>query len=105
MPGLEQVHRQFGAQGLKVFGASIDLAAATDEVTGFAHNLGITFPILRDPQNRVSRTFQLIGVPGTVLIDRNGVIAHRWMGAFDPTSEAATRVIRSVLQQDSAASH
>lgn len=86
MPALEVAHRDFGPRGLSVVAVSIDQRAGDAAVRRFVDERGLTFTILRDPDDRVSRVFRLTGVPSTVLIDRNGVIAHRWIGPFDPTS-------------------
>lgn len=97
MPALEALHREFGTQGLRVLGASIDVRPADRDVRRFVQDLGITFTILRDPTDRISRTFMLAGVPNTVLIDREGVIAQRWIGEFDPASDDVKAKVRQVL--------
>jgi peroxiredoxin len=98
IPALEALHREFGTRGLQVLGASIDVRSADRDVRRFVSDLGITFTILRDPSDRVSRTFLFAGVPNTVLIDRNGLIARRWIGEFDPLHEDVKAEVRKVLE-------
>jgi peroxiredoxin len=98
MPLLEALHREYGPRGLRVVGTSIDVRTSDHAVRRFVAEFGITFDILRDPDDRVSRVFQLAGVPNTVLIDRDGVIRHRWLGAFDPGSVESRALIEQALQ-------
>jgi cytochrome c-type biogenesis protein len=84
MPGLEQLHRDYGERGLEVVGVSIDRTSAVPEMREFLEQHSITYQILHDPDNDVSGAFYTIGVPETFLIDREGVIAHRWIGEFQP---------------------
>lgn len=86
MPGLQALHEQFGDRGLHVVGVTIDSAMDANAVQRFLDELGITFLILHDPADRVSRQFRTAGVPETFLIDRDGLLVHRWIGRFDPLS-------------------
>jgi peroxiredoxin len=97
MPGLQALHEQFAGEGLRVVGVSIDAENAEDEIRRFLRENGITFTILHDPRERVSRTFRTTGVPETFLIDRDGVLIARWIGAFDPLSEDARSKVRAAL--------
>lgn len=98
MPALERLHREYGPQGLQVVASSIDLRNADREVREFVSQYGLTFTVLRDPDNRVSRVFLLPGVPNTILIDRKGTVVHRWIGPFDPAGEDALARVREALR-------
>jgi peroxiredoxin len=84
MPGLQALHDHFAGQGVTVVGASVDRRSAHGEVARFTEELGITFPILLDPDQTVMSRFRTIGVPETFLIDADGILRHRWIGEFDP---------------------
>jgi cytochrome c-type biogenesis protein len=51
-----------------------------------------------DPDQDVSTTFRTIGVPETFLIDREGVLAHRWIGEFDPGAPEVAERIEALLE-------
>jgi cytochrome c-type biogenesis protein len=44
---------------------------------------GMTYTVLRDPNNRFSHVFSTIGVPETLLIGRNGTILNHWNGPIN----------------------
>lgn len=94
IPQLEALHREYGAQGLKTIGVSIDAAGMGADVRDFATEQGMTYPIWLDPDHQFSLKFLTVGVPETFVIDRAGVIRFRMIGAFrrgDTTLAAAVR--------------
>jgi peroxiredoxin len=101
MPGLDALSRHFEGQGLHVLGASVDRDSARPEVEAFVQSLGISFTILLDPDQRVMNRFRTLGVPETFLIDRQGVIAHRWIGEFDPMDPSVLARVESLLSEAS----
>jgi cytochrome c biogenesis protein CcmG, thiol:disulfide interchange protein DsbE len=103
MPSFEALHRDLGDQGLRIVAVSIDKAGASGDIREFLDELGITFTVLHDPENRISTAFQAIGVPETYLIDARGVIRKRWIGRIDGRSDAVRAPIREALNERSVA--
>lgn len=89
MPLLQALHERYGARGLHVIGVSVDSQGSEEAIASFVEQGGITFPILHDPGDDVSRAFKASGVPETYLIGADGTILHRWIGPFDPLAPAA----------------
>ena len=54
IPQLEALHREYGAQGLKTIGVSIDAAGMGADVRDFATEQGMTYPIWLDPDHQFS---------------------------------------------------
>ena len=104
MPALEAVHTMYAPEGLQVVGVSIDGAGAADLVREFVTEFGVTFPILHDPEGRISRTFRMNGVPETLLIDADGRLVRRWIGIFDPTAGPTRALLDQTLRDSMAAS-
>jgi len=78
MPVLEEAWRAYQDQGLVVIG--VDLDEADLAVTAFQEELGLTFPILVDRGSNVARLYQIVPLPTTYFIDRNGVVKGKWTG-------------------------
>ncbi len=98
MPAFETLYRQYRDQGLKVVGVNIDEGQADSEVERYVASLGISFPIWRDPENRFSKLFRVLGVPETFLIDREGMIARQWRGRMDPNAPDNLESIQNKLK-------
>jgi cytochrome c-type biogenesis protein len=101
MPGLQALHDELAASGLRVLAVSVDAKSAAAEVQAFVEEYGITFTVLHDPADRVSRAFRTTGVPETFLIGRDGAIVKRWIGQIDPAETAMRALIDRALATSS----
>lgn len=99
MPKLQELHTAYEGDGLSVIGVSIDRGSAEGEVRRFVEEQGISFGILLDPDGGVESTFRTLGVPESFLIDRRGVLRHRWIGEFDPSHPEVLALVESILEE------
>ena len=96
MPEIQELYEQYGEQ-LQVVGVSLDSRGSEARVRSFVEDIGVTFRILLDPDERVVREFKTIGVPATFLIDAEGTLRHRWWGQYRPLSEDNIAILESVI--------
>jgi cytochrome c-type biogenesis protein len=76
IPELQQLYERYRDRGLELVGVSVDAAGQEEAIGAFARQYGMTYPVWRDPDELVSATFFVVGVPATFLIDRSGIV--RW---------------------------
>lgn len=103
MPSFQALHSDYAAEGLRVVAVSIDQAGATREIQEFLQEYGLSFTILHDPDQRITRAFNTIGVPETFLIDRDGTLVRHWIGRVDGRSEGIRAPVRAALARRVAA--
>lgn len=80
MPSLQRLHEETGHRGLRVVGVSVDPPGSGERVREFLERFGISYPILLDPQDRISGLFGIIGIPTSYLVDRRGMVRDVWIG-------------------------
>ena len=97
IPELQAMHTRYAARGLELIGVSVDTDGSDDAIRSFMTDFKMTFPVWRDPDERVSTTFLAIGVPATFLIDRNGVLRWRKTGPIAPNDTSLTAAIERSL--------
>lgn len=97
IPELQAIHEKYAARGLELVGVSVDTESADDAIRAFARDFRMTYPIWRDPGERVSAQFHIVGVPTTFLIDREGVLRWRKTGPIKPGDAALTRALEQAL--------
>lgn len=97
IPELQALHQDYSGRGLRVLGVSVDAIDAESDVAEFAESFGVTYTILRDPDERVSTLFAIPGVPASFLVDRAGVVRWRHLGPFKATDSAFVSVLNSLL--------
>lgn len=79
-PTFSAVARAFADRGVTVLGVNVqDTPEAAER---FVRDYALTYPNVRDEEGGVARAYGALGLPTTVLIDRQGRIARRWIGAL-----------------------
>lgn len=100
MPAMQRAYAELAPRGFKVAAVSIDEADPA-EVKAFAAELGITFDILQDRSGRIQQVYQTTGVPESFLLDKDGVIVKRIIGAHDWSSQVNRDLVARLLDQGS----
>jgi peroxiredoxin len=100
MPMFEHLHRTFAKHGLTVLGINHRETAA--RIEGFAKKLGLTFPLLLDPQGEIAASYGVIGLPSTFLVGRDGRPVAIAVGPRDWDGVAAHAIIQALLAETAA---
>ncbi|HHS50909.1 MAG TPA: TlpA family protein disulfide reductase [candidate division Zixibacteria bacterium] len=93
IPGLIELQNQYRDAGLVVLGISVD--QQRNNVPGFVRREGINYPIVFHDRNVVMAYGNVSSIPTTFVVDRNGCIRHRLVGAHSKAQ--LERVIRPLL--------
>jgi cytochrome c biogenesis protein CcmG/thiol:disulfide interchange protein DsbE len=86
MPAIQRVYERHRDDGLVVVGLNVTSQDSQAAAQAFAHQFGITFPIALDRDGLASDRYELMGLPSTYFIDREGIIRDVIIGG--PMSEA-----------------
>ena len=68
----------------------------------YVRTLGVTFPLILDPQQTMSRLYGVAGVPTTFLVGRDGRTVALAVGAREWQSPAARRILDALLAEPAA---
>ena len=99
MPTLDRLQAKLGGSGFQVVALSIDRQGAA-VVKPFYQELGLTkLGIAIDPSGKAAQLLHAVGVPVTLLIDREGHEVARKMGPAEWDSPEMTAIIRHYLAQ------
>jgi len=84
MPLLEDIYKKYNKLGFTLIGVNVepDSKAADD----WLKQTPVTFPVLYDKDSKVSRLFNVAGMPTTVIIDRKGNVRYRHV-SYKPGDE------------------
>ncbi|MGH7658080.1 MAG: redoxin domain-containing protein [Gemmatimonadales bacterium] len=100
MPAMQAAYDSLRDEGFRIAAVSIDEGSA-EKVLAFTNELGLTFDILQDPDRSIERIYQTAGVPESFLLNKDGVIIKRIIGAQDWSSDVNQTLIRRLLASDS----
>jgi peroxiredoxin len=96
MPSMERLYDSLSSRGFKIAAVSID-QEGPDVVKQFTGDLKLSFDILQDRSGNIQQAYQTTGVPESFLLDSEGVIMKRVIGAHDWASQANRALIRRLL--------
>ncbi len=97
MPTLEALWRAYRARGLVVVGVSVDRGAPRALLGPYVQNLGLTFPILLDPDTSTATAWRVTGLPATFLIRPGGDVAGMAVGAREWNSAEMRALVDTLL--------
>jgi len=76
-----QLQQRFKDKNVVVIGVSVDVDA--DAYHRFLKNYKIDFLTVRDPDQRTSNLYGTFKFPETYIIDRNGTVRRKFIGAVE----------------------
>jgi peroxiredoxin len=97
MPVFEQLHRDFAGKGLTILG--INVREETSAISGYAKELGLTFPLVLDPRGEITLSYGVIGLPTTFLIGRDGRAVARAIGSREWGAAPGRALIQALLAE------
>jgi peroxiredoxin len=93
MPAMQVLYQRLAGPDFEMLAVNAD-QGPSEEVTRFVETMGLTFPVLRDPDLLIAQRYQVTGYPETFVIDRNGTVVEHAIGPYawdSPKSLAAFR--------------
>jgi cytochrome c biogenesis protein CcmG, thiol:disulfide interchange protein DsbE len=93
MPALDELYKQYQRKGMVVL--AVNVGQPKEKVRTFAAELGASYPLLVDPDEKGARLLGVTDVPRTYVIDRNGIVRYRIVGSATP--ETLKKLILSLL--------
>ena len=95
MPSMEALNKAMAGQPFQmlaiVFNDDIDTA------NRFARGLGVTFPVLVNPEPELTEAYMITGVPETFLIDVDGILRHRFIGPYNWDTPEMRTLVQELL--------
>jgi peroxiredoxin len=85
MPALEKLHKRYGSYGFTVLGVNVE--EDSNQARRMLREIPVSFPILFDSRNQVSKQYHVSAMPTTVMVDRDGNMRHLHKG-YKPGDEA-----------------
>ncbi len=92
-----EVYESYRNAGFELLSVSLD--PEIDRASGTAEDLGLNFPVLHDPDGRVSRLYEVEDLPLLVFIDREGTVRESTEGFSRSQHDSNLSTIRTLLRE------
>jgi peroxiredoxin len=99
MPFLDQIYQRYHALGFVMLGVNVEQDSAAAE--GWLKDTPVTFPILFDRRNEVSKLYDVTAMPSTVIVDRQGHLRYVHYGYTPGTENEYQDQIRALIRERS----
>ena len=97
MPALERLRREFSSRGLAIIG--VNTRENKEAVRRYAKELGLTFPLVLDPDGKTNALYGVIGLPTTFVVGRDGRAVALAIGPRQWESAPARALIETLLAE------
>jgi thiol-disulfide isomerase/thioredoxin len=99
MPSLATLQRRFGSNDFEVIAISVDKGGASVAAPFLEETKATELRLYVDPTAKSIEMLTALGLPATVLIDRNGKEIGRLLGPADWTSSEAYRLVNLAINE------
>ncbi len=100
MPAMQTLWKRYRAEGFEILAVAADRRGRKN-VASFVVEHGFEYPVLLDPGGKVRNRYDVVGLPMSYLIGRDGKVSGRVVGVIDWASPSAAEMIETLLQQSS----
>jgi peroxiredoxin len=104
MPSMQRLYDALGDTDFEILAVSVDARPGQNKdgrpggnLAAFADELGLTFPILHDPDGKIELIYQTTGVPETFLVGRDGLIYKKVAGGTEWDAPVNQELVRRLL--------
>jgi thiol-disulfide isomerase/thioredoxin len=97
MPRLEQLHRERARDGLEIVGVLRNGDSDGETLRAYLEETGITYRVVRPRQRYLSQWAGTSVLPTSFLIDRDGTIRRRYVGATAEQTDALIYDLEAAL--------
>ncbi|MBI1911657.1 MAG: TlpA family protein disulfide reductase [Deltaproteobacteria bacterium] len=98
MPSMESAYRKLSEKGLVIM--AVNSLEPQGSAAEFVNGNGYTFPVLPDESGSISKLYNARFLPTTYLIDRQGHLIGKAIGARDWNSNSAIKFLEELLAYD-----
>ena len=97
MPLLNDLHKKYEPLGFTVLGVNVEEDARN--ARGFLKNFPVDFPVLLDNENQVSKKYNVIAMPTTVVVDRDGNMRFLHKGYKPGDEEKYRKMVKKLVRE------
>ena len=94
-PALDALQSKYEKQGLRVLGLTLD--ANDDAIIAFLTAVPVGFTILRDASGQAGEAFNVVAMPTTFVLDRQGRVAARFEGGGSAVHAKVEAAVATLL--------
>ncbi len=97
MPLLDELYSQYKPMGFTILGVNVE--EDSTQAKQMLKDSPVNFPVLFDNQSEVSKLYNVVAMPSTVLVDRDGNVRYLHKGYKPGFEEAYQQQVRALIRE------
>ena len=97
MPVLSELHDKYKALGFTVLGVNVE--EDSSKARKLLQEMSVSFPVLLDNESVVSKQYDVVAMPSTVLVDRNGNMRYLHKGYKPGLEDVYLQQVRELIRE------
>jgi len=97
MPVLSELHDKYRALGFTVLGVNVE--SDTGKARKLLQDLPVSFPVVFDDDSVVSKQYDVVAMPSTVLVDRDGNMRYLHKGYKPGLENVYQQQVRDLIRE------
>ncbi len=97
MPLLEDIYKKYSELGFVLLGVNVEEDAS--KAMELLREIPVSFPILYDNANEVSKRYKVVAMPTTVMVDRDGTMRYLHRGYLPGYEEEYIKQVKELIKE------
>jgi len=97
MPLLEELYTEYQPLGFTILGVNVE--EDSSKARELLKDIPVSFPVLFDTQSKVSKLYDVVAMPSTVLVDRDGNVRYLHHGYKPGYEESYQQQVRELIRE------
>lgn len=97
MPLLDELYTQYKPLGFTILGVNVE--EDSSQARDMLKKIPVTFPVLFDNENKVSKLYNVVAMPSTVIVDRDGNMRYVHLGYQPGYEQSYQDQVRELVRE------
>lgn len=97
MPLLDELYSQYKPLGFTILGVNVE--EDSSKAKEVLEDIPVSFPVLFDTDSKVSKLYNVVAMPSTVLVDRDGNMRYLHRGYKPGYEDAYQEQVRALIRE------
>jgi peroxiredoxin len=97
MPLLDELYNQYSPMGFTILGVNVE--EDSTKARQMLEESPVTFPVVFDSKSAVSKLYNVVAMPSTVLVDRDGKVRYLHRGYKPGYEDAYQQQVRALIRE------
>jgi thiol-disulfide isomerase/thioredoxin len=97
MPLLEELYKKYSDLGFTLLAVNVEEDSSKADI--LLRDIPVTFPVLYDNTNKVTKLYKVVAMPSTIIVDRNGNMRYLHRGYLPGYEEEYKKQVSELIRE------